>query len=76
MKELYYYEHTDDGGVTWFLGEPSFSLIGCVDKARRFSYPYRVLKVQLNDTDEAEFIYREQLKEVELTLEALDKIFK
>lgn len=48
MKKIYYYEITDDGGITWTLGKPSFYLLNCVDAARKTCYPFRITKAELN----------------------------
>ena len=50
MKEIYYYEYSDDGGGTWFYGEPSFSLLKCVDNARKISYRWRIQKASFSDS--------------------------
>lgn len=74
MKEIYYYETTDDAGMTWWLGKPSFSLVGCVDKARRSCYPYRITKVELKD--KSELVSYDLIEKARQELEILDKIFQ
>lgn len=41
MKEVYYYEYSDDQ-IDWTIGECSFSLIKCVDMAQRCRFPWRI----------------------------------
>ena len=46
MNEIFYYEYSDDG-VNWTLGEPAFSLLKCIDKARKISYRWRIKKADV-----------------------------
>lgn len=74
MKEIYYFETTDDAGLTWWLGKPSFSLIDCVDKARRSCYPYRITKTHIEGL--GAFIPYTEIEEALDKLHILDKIFQ
>ena len=74
MKEIYYYETTDDGGITWLLGKPSFSLIGCVDNARQSCYPFRITKTQTESL--GEFASYEEIDTALEQLRTFDKLFQ
>lgn len=74
MKTIYYSEWTDDGGLTWTLGKSSFSLIDCVDKARRSCYPFRITKAELKE--ETELVTDDKIKSALQELEILEKLFQ
>jgi len=74
MKEIYYYELTDDGGLTWTIGKPAFSLLNCLDMARKCSFPYRITKAHLGD--HGQFVSFEDMDKALDELNILDKIFQ
>ena len=73
MKEIYYYEYSDDG-IEWTLGKPAFSLLDCVDKARKCCYSFRITKVELNSL--GKFVSFEEIDEALDQLNLLEKIFQ
>lgn len=70
MKEFYYYQYSDDGGLTWFDGDCALTLMKCVDRCRRSCYKTRVLD------HNNEVIAQEKVNRMIQHIETIEKIFK
>lgn len=74
MKELYYYEWSDDR-INWKLGGIYFDILPCVDKARHCPYAVRFKKI-IADFSDANDVHPELLKEAREQLHLLEKLFQ
>lgn len=72
MKELYYYEYSDDG-IDWKNGGAAISLLSCLDKARKCSYSWRIKRATITSE---EIIQAEEIKPVFEQLYLLEKLFQ
>lgn len=69
QKKFYYYEYTDDG-TNWSDGDCAFSLLKCIDRARKCSYRIRV-------KDECgEIICDKTVRDALATLEKIEKLIE
>ena len=72
MKEVFYYEFSDDG-KDWVFGDCAKSLISCLDKARKCPYRVRVKRARLSDHV---VVGKKRIQESLEELQLLDQIFE
>jgi hypothetical protein len=72
MKELYYYEYSDDG-ISWTRGGAAISLISCIDKARQCDYRHRIKRAIIA---REEIVSEDEIKPEFEKLLILEKLFQ
>jgi hypothetical protein len=67
QKKFYYYEYTDDG-ESWSDGDCAFSLLKCIDRARKCSYRWRI------KNEKGEVVCHIKVADAPKTLEQLERL--
>jgi hypothetical protein len=74
MKEIYYYEWSDDR-IDWKFGGVFFNILPCVDKARQCSYAVRFKKTTA-DFSNTEEVSLNLVKTAKDQIQLLEKLFQ
>ena len=74
MKELYYYEWSDDR-IDWRLGEIFFDILPCVNDARDCPYAVRFKKIKADFSD-AQDVHPDLLETARDQIYLLEKLLQ